>query len=118
MHLRRVISGSLIACVAALAACDNGTTASPIPVYEASTADVGTFQVADAGSDGGARDAKADGTADATHPVDAGRDATDASSDVTADAVNDVVATHEAGLDAASDVVDASHAVDAPDAHD
>lgn len=122
MHLSRIFQGSLLACVAALSACDNGTTAAPIPVYEASTADVGVFQVADTGVDApdAARDAKSDATVDAAHPSDAGHDGTvDAASDTGVDAGSDVHVASEAGKDAAPDAaVDAPHTTDAADAHE
>jgi hypothetical protein len=105
----RILLGVIATSLFAFTGCDNGTTPSPIPVYEASTVEAGVFMVSEAGVDaavdGAAKDATPEATAhdamhdvghDAIGPADAGHDAT-----VPVDASTD--AGHDANMDVAVD---------------
>jgi hypothetical protein len=102
--MRRVIPSFALSAllVATLVGCEDGTTPSAIPVYEASTADGGSVFNPDAvatNSDA-ASDGQTDATVDAT--LDAARDAT---ADAGLDATADSTPASDSGTDAAADAV-------------
>jgi hypothetical protein len=117
MRRLRVLSFfAALPCVA-LSFCDSGSTSAPLPTYEASTADSGTFAFIDSGVDAAADAAPDTGKKDSGH--DAGHDtgaAIDAHTadvehlDSGTDAAHDSGSTHDAGVDSPFDAMkDASH---------
>jgi hypothetical protein len=104
--MRSVLTSFFFLSVAvATGGCDNGTTSAPLPLYEASVEDAGTFVVADAATDARPKDAAVDAK-DASQvdsgQVDGGHDATPGG-DAGVDSGQASDAAHDAGHDATSD---------------
>jgi hypothetical protein len=93
---------SLCFCVlltAGSAACDNGATTAPIPVFEASIYDTGSFLVTDAGVDSGVTpDAAKDAARDVSHDARPDTTLSDAHAEASSHADG---ASHDVGTDVA-----------------